>query len=658
MLHICGMKSVRHICLLAVTIAAAACGPQRKIGQLKSGEVQARLSLPSESQSSLREIRMPDTVRDTLQVVDFEGHDMLIMNAIRDEDGEMVATDRLSAAVVTARFRNVAERHGRVGLEFQVTVPKEMQDSRWQLRLDPDMFMLGDSVRLDPIIITGRDYRKAQLRGYEHYRRFLDSIITDSTRFINKAALEIFIERNIPEVYAFRNDSTFVSDEEFESAYGVTEREAIDHYTFLILKRWNSRRAGRRDIMFHRYVKSPIVTEGIRLDTVVTSDNGDFIYNYVQTINTRPKLRRVDIVLSGDIREQDKRIYGIPRSEPLSFYISSLSGLADGSERYLKRIVSRKVEANTACYIEFPLGKWSVDPELGNNPEEIGRIKANIRDLVLNETFDLDSICVEAYASPEGSVKSNESLSARRAGAASEYFALYADRLRDSLEMNKGVQLSLGDAGAPPEDSPAISFKGRSGGENWLMLDALVDDDSELSDNAKREYDNIRATYSDPDIRERAISRTSSYRHLREKLYPRLRIVKFNFFLHRKGMVKDTIHTTELDTVYMRGVSCLRDHDYETAIKLLQPYKDFNTAVACVALDRNSTAMEILSGLEKTAAVDYLYAILYARDGDDRNAVQHYIHACAAEPSYIHRGNLDPEISALIRKYDLRLDNS
>ena len=185
------------------------------------------------------------------------------------------------------------------------------------------------------------------------------------------------------------------------------------------------------------------------------------------------------------------------------------------------------------------------------------------------------------------------------------------------------------------------------------MLDFLVESDEGLKDAAKKEYARIAGLNLDPDMREKQLSRSPHYRYLREKLYPRLRIVKFNFYLHRKGMVKDTIHTTELDTVYMRGVQCLRDHDYEEALKLLQPYKDFNTAVAYVALDRNSSAMEILRGLETTGAVNYLLAILYSREGDEKNAVQCYIHACAQEPSYVHRGNLDPEISALIRKYDL-----
>ena len=648
------MKSSRFIGLCGILIlAAAACGTHKKIEQIRSVEMQARLALPSDSQKTLREIKIPRKRRDTLQIVDFEGHEMLIMNAIRDEDGEMVATERLDAAVVTARFRNVAERRGRVDLEFQVIVPRDMQDSRWQLRLDPDMYILGDSLRLDPVIITGRDYRKAQLRGYEQYRRFLNSIITDTTRFINLGALEIFIERNIPEVYAFRNDTTYVSDEQFASAYGVTERQAVEHYTWKLWKRWNKRRAGRKNLMYRRFVKAPIVTEGIRLDTVIQNDNGDFIYNYVQTINTRPKLRKVEIVLSGDIREQGKRIYTIPRSEPLTFYISSISGLADGSERYLKKIIERKVEANTACYIEFPQGRANIDPQLGNNPGEIDRIKGNFRELLVNETFDLDSICVEAYASPEGAAKSNEALSERRARAASDYFSHFAAHLSDSLSREAGIVLALGDEVIETLKPAPISFNSRSGGENWQMLDVLIESDEHLKDAAKQEYKQLAALYKDPDIREKQLSRSPHYRYLREKIYPRLRVVKFNFFLHRKGMLKDTVHTTELDTVYMRGVQYLRDHDYEEALKRLQPYKDFNTAVAYVALDRNSSAMEILRRLEPDGPVNYLLAILYSREGDEQRAVQCYVHACAQEPSYVHRGNLDPEISALIKKYDL-----
>ena len=647
------MNDFRHLWLLAAILATgASCTAAHKLHNIKTTELKADLSLPVEQEPALPSLALPDAPRDTLQIVDFEGHQTLIMNAIRDVDGEMVATDRITASYVTARFRNVAERHGRVDLEFQVRVPAEMLDSRWQIRLNPDMFILGDSLRLDPVIITGAGYRKAQLRGYQQYQRFLSTIITDTTVFINKHDLEIFLERNLPEVYALKTDTTYVSDEVFASMYGVTEREAVEHYTYGMLVRRNKRRIGMKDAMYRKYVKAPIVSEGIRLDTVIRTDGGDFIYNYVQTVNTSPGLRKVDIYLSGDIREQDKRLYTIPRSAPLTFYISSIAGLTDNTERYLQKVISRKVEANTACYIEFPQGKAGIVPTLGNNPEEIGRIKENIRGLLVNEIFELDSITIASYASPEGTRKANDALCARRAASAVEYFGNYVREIRDSLIREAGVFMEIDGSGARTRKTADIRFRSRSGGENWSMLDALVADDNLLSESTKEFYVQS-ASFNDPDARERALSRHTSYRYLREHLYPRLRIVKFDFYLHRKGMVQDTIHTTELDTVYMRGVQLIRDRDYKAALERLLPYRDCNTAVAFLALDRNASAMEILRELPKSARTDYLKAIAFSRTGDERSAVEHYLHACAQDGSFVHRGNLDPEISALIRKYQL-----
>ena len=402
-----------HIALTAAAILAAAihgCGPSTKVRRLSQEAPTATLRLAKE-ETAVPELKLSSLHRDTLKVEDIDGKEVFIMKAYRDEDGEMVANDVLDAAIVTARFRNVAERHGKVDLEFQVVVPESMQDGAWQLRFYPDMYILEDSVRLDPVVITGREYRRAQLKGYQQYERFLASIVSDTTKFINIGLLEIFLRRNIPQIYAFKTDSTEVSDEEFASVYGVTEREAVDHYTNKFARSRNDRRLARRDRMYRKYVKVPIVTEGLRLDTVLQAVNGDFVYNYVQTINTRPKLKKVDIVLSGDIWESDRRIYTVPRSASLTFYISSLSSFVDPAEKYLTRVVGRRVEANTACYVEFAAGRSDVDLSRGNNAAEIGRIRGNLAQLLRNETFDLDSIVVTADCSPEGAWSANERLS-------------------------------------------------------------------------------------------------------------------------------------------------------------------------------------------------------------------------------------------------------
>lgn len=657
--------------MVIVLLCAQSCAGPSKLQQIQTERLQASIGLVEDASTSLsmtKDTPVYDIARpDTLVVHDDDGREMIIMKAIKDENGEMVATDVINAAVVEARFRNVAERHGKVDIEFQIRVPKEMQDEQWQLRFYPRMHILEDTLHLDQVVITGAKYRKAQLKGYQQYEKYLASIITDTTRFINMRLLELFIQRNIPDLYAFKADSTDVADEHFNaildtkvagsfaSEFGVTGRDAIEHYTNTISKRLNARRWEQREKMYRKYVKAPIVHEGLRLDTVITAANGDFIYNYVQTIATRPKLRKVDVVLSGDIFEQDKRLYEIPETEPLTYYISSLSAFVDGTPRYKKQITSRRVQANTACYIDFEQGSAEIDEDMSNNHFEIGRIKQNLASLIENKVFDLDSIIVTASCSPEGSVPFNTKLSQRRSESVSRYFEEYIRAYRDSLREENMVHVyfdGMAEEDIPGQTGNDVVFISRNNPENWRMLDVLIAQSDSLTANQKREYIDI-CEILDLDAREEMLSRKPYYRFLREVLYPRLRTVKFDFHLHRKGMVKDTIQTTVLDGEYMAGVQAIRDRDYETAIQILRPYKDYNAAVAFCAMDYNASALAILETLPETDQVHYMLAVIYSRQGRDRDAVEHYLKACKLTPSYWHRGNLDPEIAALIKRYNL-----
>lgn len=645
------MKRISYIFLAgALSLLIAGCASQRKMKSLQSGTVRPFLTLARE-QDYIPDIRKDMVAqRDTFIVRDGD-REVLIMKAVKDEDGEMVAHDVIDAAVVTARFRNVAERNGRVDIEFQVTVPQSMQDSRWQLRFRPQMYILEDTLDLDPVIITGAEYRKAQLRGYQQYERFLSTIVTNPDEFVNWWLLELFIERNIPDLYAFKTDSTYVSDEQFASVYGVTEKEAIEHYTDDLARKANSKRISRREKMYRKYVKVPIVSEGLRLDTVIQNGSGDFVYHYVQPIRTRPKLRKVDVVLSGDIYEEDRKIYDIPKSDPLTFYISSLSAFVDNREKYLTKVIERRVEENTACYIEFASGSFEVDERMGKNPSEIARIKDNLRTLMGSDTFVIDSIIVTSSASPEGTTSFNDRLSRRRSEGISGYFSAWMNNHQDSLERERGFSVDE-EGNVIVEKRREIPMLGRSSGENWRMLDRLVERDTTLTPEQKESYCNL-STHQDLDAREKAMQSQDYYRHLREKLYPRLRTVRFDFHLHRKGMVKDTVHTTVLDTAYMNGVQAIRDRDYERALTALRPYNDYNTAIAYLCMDYNASAMQILEGLDRTAQVNYMLAVLYSRRGEEQKAVECYVRSCSQDPSYIHRGNLDPEIAVLIRRYGL-----
>jgi tetratricopeptide (TPR) repeat protein len=402
--------------------------------------------------------------------------------------------------------------------------------------------------------------------------------------------------------------------------------------------------------MFRKYVKVPLVTEGLRLDTVIVSPDGDILYDYVQSIHVKPTLRKATVLLSGDIYEEDRRIYRVPRTDPLTFYISSISGLSDDAVRYKTVVIERRVQANTACYIDFEQGRAEIRKETGHNREEMARIEGNLRSLLQNKDFDLDSIVVTASCSPEGSYEHNRRLSMRRSESVSDYFENFLRHYRDSVRRS-GFHIGLDDTYR--EEAPAeIRLLSRNNPENWTMLDALVREDGSLSEKEKEEYARTGSA-GQPDLREQRLQKLPSYRHIRESLYPRLRTVRFDFHLHRKGLQKDTVHTTVVDSVYMRGLQAIRDREYEQAVTLLRPYKDYNTAVAFCAMDYNASALEVLEPMERTDKVLYLLAILYSRRGDDRKAVESYLKACRLNPSFVHRGNLDPEIAGLIRRYGL-----
>ena len=656
---------LKYLLFAAVALAVvSSCATRRKLMNLVNASdstATVQLALAKEADYLPEMKNNLSASRDTLTVKDDDGREFLLMKAVKDEEtGEMVATEVIEAAKVTARFRNVAERHGKVDLAFQIMVPPSMMDTKWQLRFYPDMFVMGDSLRLEPVIITGGGYRKAQLRGYELYDKFLAKIVQDTTKFIDIEQLEIFLQRNIPQLYAFKSDSSYVDESRFNTVYGVSQRQAVEHYTNKVARRINERRKNKREAMYAKYVKVPIVTEGIRLDSVVVNTDGDFVYYYVQTINTRPKLRKVDVKLSGEIFESDKRIYTIPVTEPLTFYISSISAFVDNTEKYLTKVIERRATANTECRIDFEAGKSEIKMDYADNAYEINMISKTIASLLENKDFDLDSIIVRATASPEGTFTLNSSLAQKRSEAVSAYFSKYIEAYKDSLRQEAGFSMSFNGeeqkivAAEKPVD---IRFTPRCIPENWDDLDALVDKDVVMNPDQKSDYFNVRSE-SNPDVREARMKNQAYYRYMKETLYPKLRTVKFNCYLHRKGMIKDTVHTTVLDSTYMRGVQELRDMNYAEALALLIPYDDFNTAVAYVGMDRNVNAMRILSKLEKTAQVNYLMAILYSRSGDFNNAVQHYVTSCRQNPSYRFRGNLDPEISVLIKQYGLNSEEN
>lgn len=564
-----------------------------------------------------------DSIRGTLA----EGP--IIMNAIRDsETGEMVATDVITASKVTARFRNVAERAGYVSIGFDVTVPGTLSDSQWQLKIRPRMSIQKDTVMLDPIFITGKEYRSAQIRGYERYKAFLATIITDTTDFIRVGQLEIFLQRHFPETYAMKNDTSFVTEPLAENLFGVTQRDALLHYRKHLKRRLNERRKGLVGKMYDKYVKDPIITEGIRLDTVLISDGGNFVYRYIHTFQSRPRLKKVSVTLDGSLYEKGVPIHNLPFPDELTFYISSLSGLVDDTPKYRMIVLERSVKDNTKALIDFVQGSSEIDTTLHDNASELNRVLKCIEDVRLRKDLVLDSLVIVASCSPEGSFSLNRKLSNARSESVRKYIGEYVPRQwKDSLKI----------AELP---------------ENWEQMSRLIVNDTVLDVGVRNRIQKMISDMKDPDETERQLSKMPQYRYLREKIYPQLRSVRFDFHLHRLGMKKDTVHTTELDSVYMAGIQAMKDLDYKRAVTHLLPYADYNSALACMSADYNQTSWEILSELEdKNSRVCYLKAMVLCRLGQHQEAMKYFKLSIGYDPYMEYRANLDPEMSDLVKMY-------
>lgn len=628
------------LAFLALPLVWPSCVPGRKLADIRKGHVQVMLSLGSDDRDDIGDFRtQPDFTEDNLVVENDSGP--VIMNAVREaETGEMVAVDVITASRVVARFRNIAERYGNISLGFDIIVPPGMLESVWKLKFTPVLKMGGDSVFLEPVCVTGSKYREAQLAGYKRYRAFIASIITDTADFVRLRLLEKFLERYFPETYSMKNDSSLIPEPMAENVFGVTQREALDHYTRLWMKERNERKINSKDEMFRKYVKDPLKTEGIRLDTVIRSSDGKLAYRYSQEMKSRPGLKKISVSLSGELYENGKPLLKVKRPEELVFYVSSLSTLADMSPKYMVKIIGRNVYDNTHAFIDFHSGSALIDTSLSVNASEFGRIRRCLDDLVCGSGFELDSLRITASCSPEGAYDYNAGLAKARSKAISDY-------LNDYVCLQDREKIIT--AHVP---------------ENWRLLEMIVRSDTVISPASRRRMtDSIMmlksedsgdgVTGREADKVEESFRTLPEYIYLREKIYPRLRTVRFDFYLHRKGMVKDTVHTSVVDSVYMSGLEAIENLEYRRAVEILSPYRDYNAALAFLAAGYEQSALAVLEELsEQTAKSLYLASVASARLGNFSKSFELYRKSVESDPSMSHRANLDPEISDIVRRYE------
>ena len=379
-----------------------------------------------------------------------------------------------------------------------------------------------------------------------------------------------------------------------------------------------------REAAFNRFVKFPY-PEDARLDSLVEG-RSTVTYYYSQAVKTDETSKKMLITLQGQALAVDDSAYRLPPSDTLSYVVSSMLSFVDTVPRYRIKVIDKFVTVKDRNYIQFFVGDTRVVDTLGDNRRQLDKITGLMRQIVEQQEFYVDTITLTAASSPEGAYAFNDRLSQGRAAALKRYLVRRYGRSIDTMLTVRWVA------------------------EDWQELTNRIRTDREIGN--RDAILKLIAAEKNPDRREQAIRQRfpQEYAYIRSVIYPQLRAVNFRYNLRRKGMVKDTIHTTELDTVYARGVELLRKRKYAKALYILNDYNDRNTVVAHLSLDHNERAMELLATMPKDAVTEYLRAIACSRLGRKAEGREHFLEACRLDGRMEYRGNLDPEIAELLKQ--------
>ena len=378
-----------------------------------------------------------------------------------------------------------------------------------------------------------------------------------------------------------------------------------------------------REAAFNRFVKFPYPQDA-RLDSLVEG-RSTVTYYYSQEVKTDETSKKMQITLQGQVLAVDDSAYCLPPSDTLSYVVSSMLSFVDTLPRYRIKVIDKFVTVEDRNYIQFFVGDTRVVDTLGDNRRQLDKITSLMQQIVEQQEFYVDTITLTAASSPEGDYAFNDRLSQGRAEALKRYLVRRYGRSIDTMLIVRWVA------------------------EDWAELTNRIRTDREVV-NRDAVLELIVAE-KNPDRREQAIRQQfpKEYAYIRSVIYPQLRAVNFRYNLRRKGMVKDTIHTTELDTAYARGVELLQKRKYAKALYVLNDYNDRNTVVAHLSLDHNERAMELLATMPKDAVTEYLRAIACSRLGRKAEGREHFLEACRLDGRMEYRGNLDPEIAELLK---------
>lgn len=419
----------------------------------------------------------------------------------------------------------------------------------------------------------------------------------------------------------------------------------------------NEARKAMKDEKYHDIVRFPFNPDA-ELDTVIyAADQVKFLYS--QKVPADENSARMKVYVVGNVLSGNGSKYPLPKSDTLTYLVSSMTKFIDKTPRYVRKIIARDAEANTSVNFYFPQNDFNLNETIAVNRKGVKKVKDLTLALMTDPVYRIDSLTLFASSSPEGSWRVNGEIAQKRAKSIRDVLVREFTALYDSLSV--GVNVEMDEAGnlihrEVKDEIPDLPnlIKIRTIPEDWNKLRSLIVSDADFKGH-KDAILRIIDREQEPDRREWLIKSQykSEYAYMLEKLYPIIRAVDFRFSLSRRGMKQDTIYTNEPDTTYARAVEYLKERKYEQALEMLRPYDDVNTAIAYMSLGYDKAALRIFEKSPQTADNKYMQAILQARLGNEEKAVRLLLTAAEMDGQMKFRANLDPELSELVKKYGL-----
>ena len=296
-------------------------------------------------------------------------------------------------------------------------------------------------------------------------------------------------------------------------------------------------------------------------------------------------------------------------------------------------------------FLDFAVGKTSVNPEFGRNAAELEKIRRMI-DLVQDDKdLTIKRIVIVGYASPEGSLAMNERLSEGRAKA-----------LRDYLQSRYPA-------------IPGSLYSIRFGGENWDDLVKAVQT-SDMPD--KQAVLDIIDRYSIIGGREAklmALKGGTPWRYMLREMFPSLRKVTVtvdydvrNFDAEEaKAVVKTRPQNLSLNELYLVANTYEPGSEdfnslFETAVRLYPESVTATVNAAVAALERRDFVgaeryLRSVKSPDRIPECDNAWGLLLMLRDQDYDRAVPYFEAARAAGLKAAQQNLD-EIDRLRRNLD------